>query len=53
MLTFIFGGGPRRPQRPPADGVQRALGCEPRDFSDYARDAAATGIWHPTATRAA
>jgi uncharacterized protein YbjT (DUF2867 family) len=29
-----------------ADGVQRALGRPPRDFADYARDAAATGIWH-------
>jgi uncharacterized protein YbjT (DUF2867 family) len=28
-----------------ADGVQRALGREPRDFADYARDAAATGVW--------
>jgi uncharacterized protein YbjT (DUF2867 family) len=28
-----------------ADGVQRALGREPKDFSDYAREAAATGIW--------
>ncbi len=27
------------------DGVRRALGREPRDFSDYARDAAGTGIW--------
>lgn len=27
------------------DGVQRALGREPRDFSDYARDTADTGIW--------
>jgi uncharacterized protein YbjT (DUF2867 family) len=27
------------------DGVQRALGRAPRDFSDYARDAAATGAW--------
>jgi len=27
------------------DGVERALGRSPRDFSDYARDAAATGIW--------
>jgi uncharacterized protein YbjT (DUF2867 family) len=36
-----------------ADGVQRALGREPRDFSDYARDAAAIGIWNPRATRAA
>jgi uncharacterized protein YbjT (DUF2867 family) len=36
-----------------ADGVQRALGREPREFSDYARDAAATGIWNPGDSRAA
>lgn len=28
------------------DGVQRALGRAPRDFADYARDTAATGIWN-------
>ena len=28
-----------------ADGVQRALGREPRDFRDYARATAATGVW--------
>ena len=28
-----------------ADGVQRALGRAPRDFADYARDTAATGVW--------
>ncbi len=27
------------------DGVQRALGRAPKDFSDYARDVAATGAW--------
>ena len=27
------------------DGVQRALGRAPRDFKDYARDAAAIGVW--------
>jgi uncharacterized protein YbjT (DUF2867 family) len=27
------------------DGVQRALGREPRDFRDYAHAAAATGVW--------
>ncbi|WP_442602409.1 NAD(P)H-binding protein [Paenibacillus sp. KN14-4R] len=27
------------------DGVQRALGREPRDFADYAKTAAATGVW--------
>ena len=31
-----------------ADGVQRALGREPKDFSDYAREAAATGVWAPS-----
>ena len=30
-----------------ADGVRRALGREPRDFRDYARAAAATGVWTP------
>jgi uncharacterized protein YbjT (DUF2867 family) len=29
-----------------ADGVQRALGREPRDFSDYVRETAATGVWN-------
>lgn len=29
------------------DGVQRALGREPRDFRDYARDVAKTGVWNP------
>ena len=28
-----------------ADGVQRALGRPPRDFADYARETAATGVW--------
>ena len=27
------------------DGVQRALGREPRDFTDYSRDDAASGVW--------
>ncbi len=27
------------------DGVQQALGRPPRDFADYARAAAATGVW--------
>ena len=30
-----------------ADGVQRALGRPPRDFADYARTTAATGVWNP------
>jgi len=30
---------------PLTDGVQRALGRPPRDFSDYVRRTAATGVW--------
>ncbi len=33
----------------PGDGVRRALGREPRDFRDYARRAAATGVWRAPA----
>jgi uncharacterized protein YbjT (DUF2867 family) len=28
-----------------ADGVQRALGRQPHDFAQYARETAATGVW--------
>jgi hypothetical protein len=28
------------------NGVQQALGREPRDFAEYARDAAAGGAWN-------
>jgi uncharacterized protein YbjT (DUF2867 family) len=35
-----------------ADGVQQALGREPKDFADYARAAAATGVWNPLALAA-
>jgi len=34
------------------DGVQRALGREPRDFSEYARTAAAAGVWGEVGTTA-
>ncbi len=32
-----------------ADGVQRALGREPRDFSTFASDGASNGAWHDNA----
>jgi len=32
-----------------SDGVQRTLGRPPRDFADYARAAAATGVWSGSA----
>ena len=34
-----------------ADGVQQALGRPARDFSDYARRVAATGVWSPQPVR--
>ena len=33
------------------NGVQRALGREPTDFADYARAAAATGVWNVRGVR--
>ncbi len=42
LFTEVLGRHPRL-----GDGVQRALGREPKDFADYARDAAATGVWAP------
>jgi uncharacterized protein YbjT (DUF2867 family) len=53
LLTYVFGEVLDGRNAHLADGVQRALGREPRDFSDYARDAAASGAWDPAATRAA
>ena len=31
------------------DGVRRALGRGPKDFTDYARETAATGVWSKAA----
>jgi uncharacterized protein YbjT (DUF2867 family) len=53
LLTYVFGEVLDGRNAHLADGVQQALGREPRDFSDYARDAAASGVWDPVTTRAA
>jgi uncharacterized protein YbjT (DUF2867 family) len=53
LLTRLFGEVLDGRNARLTDGVRRALGREPRDFSDYARDAAAGGVWNPEATRAA
>ena len=53
MLTFIVSEVLDGRNARLADGVQRALGREPRHFSDNARHAGATGIWNPSAARAA
>ena len=47
MLAFLFDEVLDGRNAHLADGVQRALGRPPRDFGDYARAAAATGIWDP------
>jgi uncharacterized protein YbjT (DUF2867 family) len=52
MLAFLFGEVLDGRNAHLADGVRRALGREPRDFRDFAREAAAAGAWSP-ATRAA
>lgn len=47
LLSYLFSEVLGRNEQL-GDGVQRALGREPRDFTDYAREAAATGIWAPS-----
>jgi uncharacterized protein YbjT (DUF2867 family) len=44
LLTYLFTEVMDGRNAHLTDGVQRALGREPRDFTDYARDAA-TGVW--------
>jgi uncharacterized protein YbjT (DUF2867 family) len=45
LLTYLFGEVLDGRNAHVTDGVQRALGTEPRDFADYARGAAASGVW--------
>ena len=45
FLTYLFGGVLDGSNASLTDGVRRALGRDPKDFSDYARNAAATGVW--------
>ena len=45
LLQYLFGEVLDGRNAHLADGVQQALGREPRDFADYARNAAATGVW--------
>jgi uncharacterized protein YbjT (DUF2867 family) len=52
LLTYLFSEVVDGRNADTTDGVQRALGREPRDFADYARDTAASGVWNPTAVTA-
>ena len=48
LLDYLFATVLDGRNSRPCDGVQRALGRAPRDFSVYARNVAATGVWTPT-----
>lgn len=45
MLDYLFATVLDGRNAQLADGVERALGRKPRDFANYARDVAATGVW--------
>jgi uncharacterized protein YbjT (DUF2867 family) len=49
FLTYLFGEVLDGRNAVLTDGVQRALGREPRDFSEFAREAAAAGVWNEPA----
>ena len=49
FLTYLFGTVLDGHNASTTDGVRRALGREPKDFADYARLAAATGVWSEAA----
>jgi uncharacterized protein YbjT (DUF2867 family) len=52
LLTRLFGEVLDGRNAHVTDGVRRALGREPRDFSDYARDTASSGVWNASALAA-
>src|SRR5215216_1570088 len=45
LLTYLFSEVVDGRNADTTDGVRRALGREPRDFRDYAREPASTGVW--------
>jgi uncharacterized protein YbjT (DUF2867 family) len=49
FLTYLFEEVVDGRNSDTTDGVRRALGREPRDFTDYARETAASGVWNTPA----
>jgi uncharacterized protein YbjT (DUF2867 family) len=47
LVAYLFGEVFDGRNAVVADGVPRAIGRAPRDFADFARDAAASGAWSP------
>jgi uncharacterized protein YbjT (DUF2867 family) len=52
MLTYLFSEVVDGRNADTTDGVRRALGREARNFRDYARNVAATGLWSESAVNA-
>jgi uncharacterized protein YbjT (DUF2867 family) len=48
LLTYLFSEVVDGRNADTTDGVRRALGREARDFSDYVRATAASGVWNPS-----
>ena len=46
LITYLFAEVLDGRNASTADGVERALGRPARDFADYVRDTAATGVWN-------
>jgi uncharacterized protein YbjT (DUF2867 family) len=51
LLTYLFSDVLDGRNAHVTDGVERALGRPPRDFADYARATAATGVWNGASPR--
>ena len=47
LLDYLFSSVLDGRNASVCDGVKRALGREPRDFTDYARRIAESGVWNP------
>jgi hypothetical protein len=45
LITYLFTEVLDGRNASVADGVTRTLGRAPRDFGEYVRDSAATGVW--------
>jgi uncharacterized protein YbjT (DUF2867 family) len=52
FLTYLFEEVVDARNSDTTDGVRRAVGREPRDFADYARQTAASGVWNASAVQA-
>jgi hypothetical protein len=52
LLTYLFQEVVDGRNADTTDGVQRALGREARDFGDYVRETAASGVWNASPVNA-